>query len=206
MKSKFLVLLSILAVMCWVSAAQATATLTLFDFGANFVQVNDNGVGDINPLVGVITYSTGIVPFGVWNVNVTTGLSESPIAHMDLNSIDNSTGAGSLAITFSDTGFAPPVTAAVMAIGGTQDSGHVDFETNFGSILGITGTPFAASLTGTIPGGVTGMFEEVIITHTAAGHTSFDASLETVPVPPSAILLGSGLLGLVGLGWRRRKP
>jgi hypothetical protein len=26
-----------------------------------------------------------------------------------------------------------------------------------------------------------------------------------VPLPPSAILLGSGLLGLVGLGWRRRK-
>ncbi|MGO8762807.1 MAG: hypothetical protein ACLQUS_12545 [Desulfobaccales bacterium] len=26
----------------------------------------------------------------------------------------------------------------------------------------------------------------------------------SVPVPPSALLLGSGLLGLVGLGWRRR--
>jgi hypothetical protein len=26
-----------------------------------------------------------------------------------------------------------------------------------------------------------------------------------VPLPPSALLLGSGLLGLVGLGWRRRK-
>lgn len=27
----------------------------------------------------------------------------------------------------------------------------------------------------------------------------------TVPIPPSVLLIGSGLLGIVGLGWRRRK-
>jgi hypothetical protein len=32
-----------------------------------------------------------------------------------------------------------------------------------------------------------------------------NVNVNAVPIPPSALLLGSGLLGLVGLGWRRRK-
>jgi hypothetical protein len=43
------------------------------------------------------------------------------------------------------------------------------------------------------------------ITSDAAGHYWVMDNLTTVPIPPSALLLGSGLLGLVGLGWRRRK-
>jgi hypothetical protein len=38
------------------------------------------------------------------------------------------------------------------------------------------------------------------------GHSAeVDFQYNMVPVPPSVLLLGSGLLGLVGLGWRRRK-
>ena len=31
------------------------------------------------------------------------------------------------------------------------------------------------------------------------------AKVAPVPIPPSALLLGSGLLGLIGLGWRRKR-
>lgn len=37
------------------------------------------------------------------------------------------------------------------------------------------------------------------------GDPDLDSYNRAVPLPPSALLLGSGLLGLVGLGWRRRK-
>ena len=42
-------------------------------------------------------------------------------------------------------------------------------------------------------------------TATCANGPFVGSSDGMVPLPPSAILLGTGLLGLVGLGWRRRK-
>jgi hypothetical protein len=35
--------------------------------------------------------------------------------------------------------------------------------------------------------------------------TGSEGGFNPVPIPPSALLLGTGLLGLVGLGWRRRQ-
>ena len=41
--------------------------------------------------------------------------------------------------------------------------------------------------------------------YTFAGGGNLIADAATVPLPPSVLLLGSGLLGLGALGWRRRR-
>jgi hypothetical protein len=56
------------------------------------------------------------------------------------------------------------------------------------------------------PGDMTWALEwDVTIPAGSSWIMSLDKRLSYVPVPPTALLLGSGLLGLVGLGYRRRK-
>jgi hypothetical protein len=53
------------------------------------------------------------------------------------------------------------------------------------------------------------VFEGISLTQLAfssdSGFTMDNFVDALIPLPPSALLLGTGLLGLVGLGWRRRK-
>jgi PEP-CTERM motif len=85
--------------------------------------ITDNGVGDINPALGVITFS-GAIPGG-FAVNVTTGLSKpmiggtTSIAELDLNSVNVQTaGAGALRITLEDTDFINGANGLLGFIGG----------------------------------------------------------------------------------------
>jgi hypothetical protein len=220
LKNKFLILLSILAVMCWAMVAfppgaQATVTLFLNDNVGDTVTIADGSAGDANPASGAVTF---IGALGVWNINVSTGVSGSPVPSLDLNSIDVSTAAGHLTIMLSDTEFTTVSPTTVFEqIGGTT-AGTVNFSGYSSSSNGLFAeTTLINTFTGLGPAGFSGNFQDTFNTaspfsltevidvwHTGAGTTSFDALVAT-PVPPTALLLGTGLLGLVGLGWRRKR-
>ena len=99
--------------------ADAAAMLRLTDVGtATSVTITDNLAGDSNGAFGAITW---IGSLGVWTVNVSTGITK-PIfvkdPHMDLNSVNTSTGAGTLIIEFTDTDW-NGTGSVKMLIGGT---------------------------------------------------------------------------------------
>src|SRR5271169_653075 len=110
---KFLVVMAIvLCTVCVVRvhAVQATSILELSsNNGATWTKITDGGAHDFNPEAGAITFVGSI---GTWKINVTTGLTKPAVGSvtlpvMDLNTVDTSTGKGTLLIKFIDYGFGP---------------------------------------------------------------------------------------------------
>jgi hypothetical protein len=231
MKKIFLVVGAILFLWGMQTAALATPTLLLDDGNGGIAAftVVDQSPLDSNPIVGVVTYIGSV---GVWNINVTTGITKPAAgsatdAYMDLSSVaytSNSNG-GELDIFFTEDGFVAPPSGVLpiqMSVGGTT-SGTVlsrwdinAFTSNPFENLGILG-PFTGAFSGSLYNSTvvtdnldaqTGTFSltsATIINQSGAGSTSFNQELKAVPEVGSLLFLGVGLIGITFASRRMRR-
>jgi hypothetical protein len=162
-----------------------------------------------------------------WNVNITAqtypsptyGTLASPL--MDVNTVDASTtGAGTLEIIFAGDSYTR-AGGAFLSIGGTTSStisGVYSAYAQAGSLVtpGATvkaqlgspaiasttfgGTPFLAAAYGTVPNVTPYILgQDFLITATGIGNLSFNANLIVPDGGMTLTMLGSALVGLVGI-------
>jgi len=207
-------------------ATAAPITLQLSS-GASVVTVADGGLGDVNPLDGVITY---VLSIGSWLVNGTIGIGETVLgpAKMDLGGVNQTFGAtDSLVMSLTQTGVTAPATGFAMDFGGTgialtgvtYSAYADDSNTPFGlsQLIGTLGPFGTSSFSGSTSGAVSvsGPYSltQVLTIQAARGGVvlySGDAQLtpelgtQQVPEPASLTLFAGGL-SLLGVVLRRRR-
>lgn len=202
--------------------AEATLVLTL-QSGSTTVVVTDNGVGDMDPHLGMIGFMGAV---GNFNMNMVGGIGNAmaPLPTlMDLHGMNMSTSnGGTLIATLEDDGYlAPwPNFSLISSIGGTVGAGGSLSSTAYLDPTSTTGVPGATiashgpfptmafgSDASTAPFGFAapfGLAIQVVITHTGAALSSYDHEIR-IAEPATLALFGLMLAGVgVLLGRRNR--
>jgi hypothetical protein len=236
MKSKFLIILSIIAISLMAAPAMANTTITATVNGqptsssVDFAFSTDQVVVTLNNLIpNIKNVGQGISDFGFVLHGITanatlgtnTGMERivaNNLSYQDLGSattgwsltsgfnfalLDNkfTSSQGTVGIGYYLNVLGTPIAPAHLIIG--DHSADNLYDNANGSIAGNNPhNPFLfgpVSFTLSIPGVTSGTTVDYVLFSYGTTPSS------VVPIPPSVLLLGSGLLGLGLVGWRRRE-
>ncbi len=206
--------LAVLTCGCLVQSVNAIPTLTLSD-GTTTIVVTDGSALDSSTLAGAVTFNGALGTNFI--LNVSTGLTKpltgsASAPSIDLNSVDFATGAGTLTITFSETGFTAFPGILTGDVGGTVGAGgsltNIVMQNGLDLVTNGPFGPGAFSGSGSaalIDGAPYSLTQTAILTFGAGGGmTSFNAAGTVVGVPDGRMtltMLGIGLL-VVGAAGR----
>src|SRR6266480_4920306 len=209
--------LAVLSCGCFVQSVNAIPTLTLSD-GTTTIVVMDNGVGDLDPTLGSVLFSGAVG--SNFDANASAGFTKpvdgsASAPSIDLSSLDHAKGAGTLTITFSETGFTAFPGILTGNIGGTiAVGGSLTNVVKQNALNLVTNGPFGpgpfsgSGSAALIDGAPYSLTQSAILTFGARGSTSFDAMASVPGVPDggtTVTMLGIGLLavGAVSRIYRR---
>jgi hypothetical protein len=199
--------------------AWAVPTLQLTS-GGTTVTITDGGAGDANSAAGAVTFIGSI---GDFFLNVSTGLTKPALGSatkpdIDLNSVNSSTSAGTLTISFSETDYIGNGNLRFKTDVGGTTQGEASFTVYGDATNTLFGTGTTLASLGAFSGGAFSgsnstraefngpysLTQVATITHPGSGTTSYDIQT-TIPVPATLGLIGIGLVGLGVVGRRRRQ-
>ncbi len=201
--------LAVLSCGCLVQSVNAIPTLTLSD-GVTTIVVTDGSAMDTSTLAGAVVFTGSL---GNFSFTASAGLTKpqagsASAPSIDLSSIAQATGAGTLTVTFSETGFTAFPGILTGDIGGTIATGGSLTNIVMQNALNlVTNGPFgpgAFSGSGSaalIDGAPYSLTQSAILTFGAGGGmTSFDAAGTVVGVPDGGMTLTMLGIGLVAVG------